>query len=43
MANLEPGPHSFDAATMRAWSRLGVLLLAILVAIVGLMVFKPGT
>jgi uncharacterized membrane protein len=30
------------AATMRAWSRLGVLLLAILVAIVGLMVFKPG-
>lgn len=30
------------ARTMRAWGRLGAVLLAMLVAIVGLMVFKPG-
>jgi uncharacterized membrane protein len=30
------------ARTMRAWGRLGAVLLAILVAVVGLMVVKPG-
>jgi uncharacterized membrane protein len=30
------------AGTMRAWGRLGAVLLAMLVAIVGLMVLKPG-
>jgi uncharacterized membrane protein len=30
------------ARTMRAWGRLGAMLLAMLVAIVGLMVLKPG-
>jgi uncharacterized membrane protein len=31
------------ARTMRAWCRLGAVLLAMLIAIVGLMVFKPVT
>jgi uncharacterized membrane protein len=30
------------AGTMRAWARLGGLLLALLLVVVGLMVFKPG-
>jgi uncharacterized membrane protein len=30
------------ARTMRAWGRLGGLLLALLLVVVGLMVFKPG-
>jgi uncharacterized membrane protein len=30
------------ARTTRAWGRLGVVLVAMLVAIVGLMVLKPG-
>ena len=30
------------ARTVAAWSRLGGLLLAILLVVVGLMVFKPG-
>jgi uncharacterized membrane protein len=30
------------ARTMRAWGRLGAVLMAMLVAIVGLMVLKPG-
>jgi uncharacterized membrane protein len=36
---LETADH---ARTMRAWGRLGAILLALLVAIVGLMVYKPG-
>jgi uncharacterized membrane protein len=36
---LETAGH---ARTMRAWGRLGALLLAMLVAIVGMMVLKPG-
>jgi uncharacterized membrane protein len=36
---LGTGDH---ARTMRAWGRLGAMLLAILVAVVGLMVLKPG-
>jgi uncharacterized membrane protein len=36
---LETATH---AGTMRAWGRLGSVLLAMLVAIVGLMVLKPG-
>lgn len=30
------------ARTMRAWGRMGGLLLALLLMVVGLMVFKPG-
>jgi uncharacterized membrane protein len=37
--HLESAGH---ARTMRAWGRLGAALLAMLVAIVGLMVLKPG-
>jgi uncharacterized membrane protein len=37
--HLETAGH---ARTMRAWGRLGAVLLAMLVAIVGLMVLKPG-
>jgi uncharacterized membrane protein len=36
---LETAGH---ARTMRAWGRLGAVLLATLVAVVGLMVLKPG-
>jgi len=37
--HLETAGH---ARTMRAWGRLGAVLLALLTAIVGLMVLKPG-
>jgi len=37
--NFETPGH---ARTMRAWGRLGAVLLALLMAIVGLMVLKPG-
>lgn len=33
---------AMHARTLTAWGRLGVLLIAILVAVVGLMVLKPG-
>jgi uncharacterized membrane protein len=36
---LESAAH---VRTMRSWGRLGAILLTLLVAVVGLMVFKPG-
>ena len=30
------------AQTMRAWGRLSIVLVALLIGVVGLMVFKPG-